>query len=193
MVFQTVTNNIFSQLAEPSKTLLSVVSELSKLREWPVLDAGCGVGRNAAALALNGMSVVCVDRNIDRLRDLSAAVPQYLAGAKPIAPVIGTLYPVCANLYPSSWPFLPGQFSAITCVHFFKIELLVSFWSSLVTGGCLFVETFGGHGQNYLDLPKRGQVLTLLSERFDIALYRERKVGPIDHDAVSVKLLAKKK
>jgi SAM-dependent methyltransferase len=188
-----VTRQIFSQLTEPSKTLLSVASELSKLQGWPVLDAGCGVGRNAAALALNGMSVVCVDRDIDRLRDLSAVVPQYIVGIKPTPPAIGTLYPICANLDPSSWPFLPCQFSAITCVHFFKIELLDSFWSSLVTGGCLFVETFGGHGQNYLDLPKRGQVLNLLSERFDIAFYRERKVGPIDHDAVSVKLLAKKK
>lgn len=183
----------FSQLFPPSKTLMSFANELSQFQKWPVLDAGCGDGRNAVALALRGKSVVCVDRDIDRLRVLSTTAPGYFASIKPPMSAVGQLYPICADLDQLNWPFSMGKFSAITCVHFLKIELLDLFWSALVVGGYLFIETFGGHGQNYLDLPKAGELHDLLSRQFDISFYRERKVGPIGYDAVSVKLLAQKR
>ena len=171
---------------------MSFADELSQLQKWPVLDAGCGAGRNAVALALLGKSVVCVDRDIECLRVLSAIAPKYIARFKSPLSATGQLYPICADLDRLNWPFLPGQFSAITCVHFLKIDLLDCFWSALVAGGYLFIETFGGQGQNYVDLPKAGQLRDLLSTQFDLASYRERKVGPIEYDAVSVKLLAQK-
>jgi SAM-dependent methyltransferase len=183
----------FSQLTAPSKTLMSFVSELCQLPLLPILDAGCGLGRNAVALALSGLSVVCVDRDIERLRTLSATAPLYIASIKaPPLVVVGQLHPICIDLNRLYWPFSTNQFSAITCVHFLKIELFDCFWSALVPGGYLFIETFGGHGQNHLDLPKAGQLHDLLSGRFDISFYHENKVGPIGYDAVSVRLLAKK-
>ena len=51
----------------PSKVLIDVVDELTALSQYPVLDAGCGFGRNTVALASRGLSVVCVDRDLDRL------------------------------------------------------------------------------------------------------------------------------
>src|SRR5664280_2683126 len=157
----------FSQLTPPSKALMSCANELSRLHSWPILDAGCGAGRNAVALALTGLSVVCVDRDIDRLLALSDIAPRYIASIKPPRNVVGKLYPICADLDELQWPFSPSQFSAITCVHFLKIGLLDLFWSALVVSGYLFIETFGGHGKNYLDLPKSGQLREQLSGRFN--------------------------
>jgi SAM-dependent methyltransferase len=181
-----------SQFEPPSKTLISFANELSQLPGKLVLDAGCGVGRNAVALALLGLSVVCVDRDVDRLRVLSATAPRYISSIKLPHSTLGQLFPICVDLDSSKWPFSMGQFSAIICVHFLKIDLLDLIWSALVVGGHLFIETFGGHGQNHLDLPKAGQLRDLLSSRFNISFYQEKKVGPIGYDAVSVKLLAQK-
>ena len=125
----------FSQLTPPSKALMSCANELSRLHSWPILDAGCGAGRNAVALALTGLSVVCVDRDIDRLLALSDIAPRYIASIKPPRNVEGKLYPICADLDELQWPFSPSQFSAITCVHFLKIGLLDLFWSALVVSG----------------------------------------------------------
>ena len=69
---------------------------------------------------------------------------------------------------------------------------LRAFHSSLVSGGHLYIETFGGHGGNYLDLPKAGQLRDLLSRHFHLAVYREKPVGPPEAGAVSVKLLGRK-
>jgi SAM-dependent methyltransferase len=182
-----------SQLAPPSKTLTRFASELAQLRHYPALDAGCGTGRNAIALALLGLPVVCVDRDINRLRLLKDNVRQRVDRTTLPGSTAGQLFPVCADLDQSTWPFSTNQFSVIICVEFLKIELLKYFWSALVVGGYLFIETFGGHGQNHLDLPKAEQLRDLLSDRFNISFYQERKVGPFGYDAVSVKLLAQKR
>jgi SAM-dependent methyltransferase len=182
-----------SQLEQPSKTLMRFANELSSGSHKPVLDAGCGLGRNAVALALRGLTVVCADRDVGRLRVLSTTAPQYISSVKSPHSTVGQLFPVCADLDQTKWPFSTSRFSAITCVHFLKIELFDELWSALVEGGYLFIETFGGQGRNYLELPKAGQLRDLLSSRFNISFYEEKKVGPIGYDAVSVKLLAQKK
>jgi hypothetical protein len=90
------------------------------------------------------------------------------------------------------WPFSGDQFSSIICAHFLN-ELIASFWSSLVAGGHLYIETFGGQGRNYLDLPQAGQLRDQLSPQFDLPFYQERKVGPAGNGAVAVRLLARKR
>jgi hypothetical protein len=75
---------------------------------------------------------------------------------------------------------------------FLEFDLFDAFHSSLVLSGHLYIETFGGHGGNYLDLPKAGQLRDLLSRHFRLAFYRERAVGPPGCGAMSVKLLGKK-
>jgi SAM-dependent methyltransferase len=180
-------------LGPASKTLMTLVGEFTADPKWPLLDAGCGYGRNAVALASFGLSVVCVDQKLERLKALSRLAPTYVADLKKARCKAGQLYPVLADLDPSQWPFRGNCFSAIVCVHFLKVALIGAFHSSLVAGGRLYIETFGGHGGNYFDLPKEGQLRDLLSTDFDLLLYREKKVGPAEHNAVTVKLFARKR
>jgi len=181
-----------SNLGPASKTLLSFVGELRNSKS-PLLDAGCGYGRNAAALASHSLSVVCVDQKLERLNALVRLAPKHIAGLKQPTCEAGQLYPVLADLDPSRWPFGENCFAGIICVHFLNVALFGAFRASLVARGCLYIETFGGHGGNYLDLPKAGQLRDLLSKDFDLPFYREKKVGPVGYDAVTVKLFARKR
>ena len=172
---------------------MSFVGELAVDWNSPLLDAGCGYGRNAVALASRGLSVVCVDQKLERLNELVRLAPKHIADLKQPKCKAGQLYPLLADLDPAQWPFRENCFAGIICVHFLNVELFEAFRSSLVAGGCLYIETFGGHGRNYLDLPKGGQLRDLLSKDFDLPFYREKKVGPAGYDAVTVKLFARKR
>ena len=181
-----------SHLGPPSKALNEVVEELSVLSQYPALDAGCGFGRNAVALASRGLSVLCVDQDLSRLQTLISVAPIRVAELKKPNTRAGKLYPVLAKLSHTRWPFAQKCFGAILCIHFLDIQLLGAFSRSLVTNGRLYIETFGGHGGNYLDLPIAGQLSELLAPHFQLSFYRERKVGPADYGAVSVRALAAK-
>jgi SAM-dependent methyltransferase len=183
----------FRHPGPPSKALIEVIDELTALSRYPMLDAGCGVGRNATALAARGLSIVCVDRNFDCLNSLirSAAIQNTDLGRRELEG--GRLHLVHADLKHYRWPFSQSCFGAIICVHFLDTNLFDAFRFSLVPNGYLYIETFGGHGGNYLDLPAAGQLRDLLSRSFQLGFYREKPVGPADSEAVSVKLLAKKR
>jgi hypothetical protein len=89
---------------------------------------------------------------------------------------------VCADT--SRWPFAKNRFSAIVCVHVAAQDLLELFRDALVKDGFLYIETFGNQGRNYLDLPKAGQMQSALVSHFRTLIYRERRAGPIEHNAV---------
>lgn len=182
-----------SGLGPASKTLISFAGEMKIIANMPVLDAGCGYGRNAAALAAAGISVVCADRDMERLSALVRLAPKQIAQLMPRKSGAGHLYPVRADLAPSLWTFGENCFAGIVCVHFLDVALFPTFQSSLMGGGFLYIETFGGHGGNYLDLPKAGHVRDLLQAGFDLLFYREKRVGPAGYDAVTVKLFARKR
>ena len=185
--------NKISDLGPPSKTLMTFAREMASPANLPLLDAGCGYGRNAAALAARGLSVVFVDQKLERLHVLVRLATNHIARFREPGCEVGQLYPLLADLGPSQWPFCENCFAGIICVHFLNVALFGVFQSSLVAGGYLYIETFGGQGGNYLDLPKAGQLHDLLSSDFHLSFYREKKVGPIGYDAVTVKLFARKR
>lgn len=159
----------------------------------PILDAGCGYGRNAVAVAARGMSVVCADHDWERLQVLARFGSGHATDVIRPGDDSGKLHMLRVRLEPAFWPFGERCFSGIVCVHFLDIALFGAFRSSLVEGGFLYIETFGGHGENNLALPKAGELHGLLSPEFDLPFYRERKVGPVGYDAVAVKLCARKR
>jgi hypothetical protein len=137
---------------------------------------------------MRGLDVVCADRDETRLRTLMELAPAYMNTPGEVS----RLHPVRTELSASHWPFSQHCFSAIVCVHFLDVRLLPLFFTSLVIGGYLYLETIGGQGQNYLDLPKEGLLRALLSREFQLLFYRERRIGPANFGAVSVKLFAHK-
>jgi SAM-dependent methyltransferase len=169
-----------SQRSDPSRLLLKAAQHFSK--RYPVLDLGCGAGRNALALASGGFDVVAVDRDrqrLDQLKHQCSKLP-------------GTIVPVRAELSVNCWPFGNRCFSAILSVHYLDLTLLELAASSLVHDGHLYIETVGGQGQNHIELPSAGALRRLLSPHFRFEFYKERPVGPSGSRKRAVKLLAQK-
>jgi SAM-dependent methyltransferase len=187
-----VPNDPLWRVTPPSSTLLKFAHEFAVLKSSPVLDAGCGFGRNALALSLRGLDVVCADGDLARLSTLTSLAGPFFSTHKLPEQDVGRLLPVCVNLDGSAWPFRKSTFSAIVCVHFHHLDLLDAFRFSLIRGGLLYIETFGGQGQNYLDLPRKGELRDSLGKNYELRFYTEKAVGPPSSSAASVKLLARK-
>jgi SAM-dependent methyltransferase len=145
----------------------------------PILDIACGSGRNALPLVAQGCTVICADNDLTRLRS-----PNGMAGH---------LIPRQLDLVADAWPFERSSIGGIVNVHFLVIRLFPHFESSLSPGGYLLLETVPGCGGNYLQLPKTGELRSLLKEGFGLEFYKERKVGPQEYGAVAVQLLARRK
>lgn len=145
----------------------------------PILDVACGSGRNAFPLVQRGCTVICADNDLTRLRS-----PKRMAGQ---------LIRRQLDLVVDAWPFEKSSLGGIVNVHFLLIPLFPYFESSLSPGGYLLLETVPGCGGNYLQLPKAGELRSLLKEPFELEFYKERKVGPQKCEAVAVQLLARRK
>ena len=151
----------------------------------PILDAPCGFGRNALALAGQGYDVVAVDNDLNRLKSLkeTAAINSMCESKRS-----GRITPICADLTSDRVPFSESSFSAILCIHY-PVQIITDLCAALKGGGWLYIETFGGHGKNYLELPKAGEIRHVL-QGFELAFYKERLVGPASEEAVVVGALA---
>jgi len=156
------------------------------------LDAGCGLGRNAIALAACGWNVVCADRDANRLRQLEVTKHRTLCSIRKPGIDPGELICVCVDLENQRWPFAEGVFHLIVGVHFVKPSLFPRFAASLRHGGHAYFETFGGHGDNGLALPKPGVLRRELRRQFCLIRYQE-KIASVRHpNTVSVKALAQR-
>ena len=151
-----------------------------------MLDAACGFGRNAIALAQREFTVVCAERDKSRIEALKRFAEINKLTFK------GRLLPIRVELSRSEWPFVPSCFSAVVFVHHMDVLLFPSVHCSLIPGGHLYLETVGGQGSNYFELPAAGELHSLLCNQFRFDLYHERAVGPVAMGRRAVKLCAKK-
>jgi SAM-dependent methyltransferase len=161
---------------------MRVLDRLTLCADAPILDAPSGLGRNAFALADHGYDVVAVDKDVARLTTLKRS-----AGSRAKRVVA-----ICGDLVRDRLPFGESSFSAIICVHYPVQRIISDLKVVLKRGGHLYIETFQGHGKNYLELPKAGEILNALQD-WEILIYNERSVGPPGEQAVIVEALARKK
>ena len=175
----------------PSSTLLNVAADLAPARGALALDVACGYGRNAIALAAFGWNVVCTDRDAARLRHLDASKQRLLRGVE-TSTGAGTITTICAEMQASRWPFIPSVFHIIVSIHFVDPQLFPCFAESLCCGGLLYIETFGGQGENYRGLPQPDEFRRMLSREFNVMYYRERVASARHPEAVSVKASARR-
>jgi SAM-dependent methyltransferase len=152
----------------------------------PIVDVACGAGRNALFLDNLGCTVIGVDNDparLEALRRASSSGSRLGASGLSVKRI---------DLVKDPWPFGPQSLGAIVNVHFFLPKLFLDFENSIVPGGYLLFETVPGCGGNYLELPRAGSVRAVLAGAFTFEFYREHKVGPPDHDSVTVQLIARR-
>jgi SAM-dependent methyltransferase len=170
---------------EPSEFLTKFADEIALGSNGPIVDVACGYGRNASLLASFGVPVLCIDNDRAALDFIESIASNQPEGGS----LLSTLE---LDLINDAWPFDEESIGAIINVHFITARLLDYFLSSLRIGGTLFIETVGGNGGNYRHLLPQGYIKEKLSDSFEVRFYHEKKVGPPDSDASSVKLFTKK-
>jgi SAM-dependent methyltransferase len=149
--------------------------------ESPVLDAPCGTGRNGLYLAGLGFDVVGADRDFGRLIKTRGGYQGK-----------GKLRLVGCDLNGQGVPFERTSFGALLIVHFIPRDWGLLF-DLLRPGGLILIETMGGQGGNFLELPFAGELPNLVIPRFAMEHYRERPVGPPASGKVAAVLIARKR
>ena len=121
-------------MSQASPLLLQHLPELRRAAELgPIIDLACGRGRNALALAREGIDCLGFDRNRDFLRELiEAALPA--AGH-----VSGVL---CDLECPHELPLRPTRCGAVLVFRFLFRPLAPAIERALAPGGLLLYETF---------------------------------------------------
>ena len=97
------------------------------------------------------------------------------------------------DLLADSWPFEERTIGGIVLVDFLDRSLFQFFERSLVVGGYLLIETISNRGGNYLELPSAGELRKAFERSFEFCVYREREAGPRAIDAVTVRMLGKRR
>src|SRR5690242_19674313 len=79
----------------------------------PVLDIGCGGGRNAIFLARLGASVICVDKDLKQFESERVRLAESVYGGS-----FSRITTLRSDLLQEPWPFSPGSAGGIISVHF---------------------------------------------------------------------------
>jgi SAM-dependent methyltransferase len=172
----------------PSKLLTNFAEVIATNSNGPIVDVACGYGRNAIYLSKFGVRVLCVDNSKESL--------QYIMSLESQLQDVNNQHLITTlelDLISDPWPFKKESLGSIINVHFFTPHILEGFIYSIKQGGFLLIETIGGHGDNYLDLPPYGYIKGELQNSFDIQYVKEKKVGPPQSNASTIKLFARKR
>jgi hypothetical protein len=148
---------------------------------YPIIDVACGAGRNAFYLARFGCTVICLDRDLSRLK-----------ARMPGGEISKRLTLVEMDLLSDRWPFGHRTIGGIVLVDFIDRSLFKLFERSLVAGSYLLIETISNRGGNYLELPRAGELRTAFEKSFEFCLYEEREAGPTEANTVTVGMLGRR-
>jgi len=151
-------------------------------RGRPIADIGCGSGRNAIFVVQMGCTVICIDRDLSRLRKEELDLPDRKR-----------LRVLLLDVQKEPWPFAACTLGGIVIVDFLPWLLFPYLTESLVPNGCLLLETVSGRGGNFQELPKAGQLEAAFDRNLMIEDYKEKYVGPRASGAVSVKMLGRRR
>jgi SAM-dependent methyltransferase len=150
-----------------------------------ILDIPCGMGRNALYLAERGAEVHCIDIDADQLYKLQGFATGLSLSHRLTFQQIDLLTDAASI-----------ECKAVTCIvniDWPQPELLGLFDKLLKPGGFLIVETFEDRGENWRSLPRAGWYKKKLKTKFSFEHYDERKAGPANVDAVTLKMFAIKR
>jgi len=111
----------------------------------------------------------------------------------PDAEIAKRLTLIKMDLVADPWPFGERTIGGIVLVDFLDRSLFQFFEQSLVLGGYLLIETISNRGGNYLELPRAGELRKAFERSFEFCEYCERDAGPCAADAVTVRMLAKRR
>jgi SAM-dependent methyltransferase len=153
------------------------ISALALKPSAMILDAPSGYGRHAHWLASLGYRVWGTDIDEIRLSEAAATAPR-------------TKHPIHWHVSDLEEPWKSRRkFDLFVVVHFYSPHIVNRAREVLRPGGGFIYESFGGHGKNYLSLPKRGLVERMLARDFEVLELAERPLGPRKTTA-AVKALA---
>ena len=141
-------------------------------------DLACGYGRHVRLLEKAGYFVLAIDLDIVALRSIRKENPRTSL--------------VCVDLR-ASLPLKAGSLGLAVAVHFPIPDLIPLVATALAPGGYAILESVGGRGGNWQELPKKGEMRRRLSREFQILKLQEREVGPLDNDAVTVGAFVRRK
>lgn len=114
-----------------------------------VLDLACGAGRHAHWLAVKGLRVTTLDRDVAALHTLRT---QWPANAEPPEAVIE------ADIENHAWPLGGERFDGIVVTHYLWRPLWPDLLACLAPGGVYIHETFA-HGNASVGKPSRPDFL----------------------------------
>lgn len=97
------------------------------------------------------------------------------------------------DLVDDPWPFGERTIGGIVLLDFLDRSLFNFFERSLVPGSYLLIETISNKGGNYMELPSSGELRKAFEKSFEFCLYKEREAGPREIDAVTVRMLGKRR
>ncbi len=142
-----------------------------------------GYGRHSLIFAEHGYHVIAIDLDEGALD----AIQQSTASVNSNRQITCILANSDFNL-----PLAPETISVAIVVHFVSPCLVESLSHIIQPGGYLIYQTYGANGQNWLTLPRPGQLAAALYAKFQLVYYKETRVGP-EKAAVTVRCLARRK
>ncbi len=144
------------------------------------VDVPSGYGRHSCLLVEHGYDVIAIDADERALRHIHEGTS---LGNNKLTCIVAD----CR----ADIPLATDTIFIAVVVHFISSALLQALSRIIRTGGYLIYETYGGNGDNYVTLPRPGQIAAALHPSFELLLYKEKAVGP-KRNAATVKCLAKR-